>query len=43
MRPQTFELFKKYEFSQITFFRKVFNINIDSESLLKFNSSHFGI
>ena len=40
MRPQTFELFKKYGFSQMTFFGKVWNTNIDYESLLKFDSAH---
>ena len=41
MRPQTFELTKKYVFSQITFFRKVRDTNIHSESFLKFYSAHF--
>ena len=43
MRPQTFELSKKYDFSQITFFRKVRENNIHSEIFLKFDSAHFGI
>ena len=43
IRPQTFELSKKYGFSQITFFRKVRETNIHSESFLKFDSAHFGI
>ncbi len=37
MRPQTFELSKKYGFSQITFFRKIQDTNIDYKSFLKLN------
>jgi hypothetical protein len=43
MSPQTFELFKKYGFYQTTFFRKVRDTNIHSNSFLKFESSYFGI
>ena len=39
MRPQTFELSKKYGFYQI----KVKETNIYSESFLKFDSAHFSI
>ncbi len=43
MSPQTFKLFKKYGFYQTTFFRKVRDTNIHSNSFLKFESSYFGI
>jgi hypothetical protein len=37
MRPQTFELSKKHGFYQVTFFRKVKETSINSESFLKFD------
>ena len=36
MRPQIFEFSKKYGLSQVTFFRKVKETNIHSESFLEF-------
>jgi len=43
MKPQTFELSKKYGFSHKDFFGKVRETSIHSESFLKFDSEHFGI
>ena len=43
MGHNNFGLFEKCSFSQITFFRKIGEININSESSLKFNSLHFVI
>ena len=40
MRPQTFEFFKRYVFFQISFFRKIRDTNVHSESFLKFDSLH---
>ncbi len=41
MGLQTFEFIKKWSIPQITFFRKVRDTNIHSESLLKFGVAHF--
>jgi len=43
IRLWNFEFFKKYVFSEITFFRKVRDANIHSESFLNFDSAHFAI